>query len=113
MARTNIAFDQVIAKATERLRSLKHLAIVEIVLRSMIDSIYLSWRIDSMARSRDAEELKRMLLVWQAHLTQVLKDSPSGERKFLRWKLMQCVQYLGTEFVVAAGELEVLPETSL
>ena len=109
MTCTNIIFDQVIAKATERLPSLRHLAAVEIVLRSL----YFSRPVDDTTFDAGKEKLKKGLTIWKAHLIQILKDSPSEERKFLRWKLVESLWFLGKDIVVMAGELEVLPETSL
>jgi hypothetical protein len=53
---------------------------------------------------------------WKVHLIQVLKDSPSKERKFLRWKVSESQLYRDVSedivVVVEDGELEVIPETS-
>ena len=54
-----------------------------------------------------------LLVVWKTHLIQVLKDSPSEERKFLRWNLIGSLWFVAQDVVLEAGELEVLPETSL
>ena len=51
-------------------------------------------------------ELKR-------HLIPVLKDSPSNQRKFLRWKFSENHWCLPLVNLVETGELEVLQETSL
>ena len=57
------------------------------------------------------------LKVWKVHLVQVLKESPSKERKFLRWKVSGsrlCRSLPGDAIAaVGNGELEVLPGTSL
>lgn len=56
-----------------------------------------------MYRYREETEMK----AWKKHLIEVLEDSPSKERKFLRWRVYE------TQEVVEEGELEVLPGTSL
>ena len=59
-------------------------------------------------------QMKADLEVLKAHLIQVLKESPSNERKFLRWKVAEHQYYRGATrniVVVENGELEVLPET--
>ena len=52
---------------------------------------------------------------WKAGLIDVLKNSPSKDRKFLRWNLIE-VQPLGDydifEVLAESEELEVLPEPS-
>ena len=55
------------------------------------------------------------LETWKRHLIEVLKDSPSKERKFLRWKVTEVPNftYPHHDVVVEVGELEVLPETFL
>jgi hypothetical protein len=62
-------------------------------------------------------ETEAYLKLWKVHLVQVLKDSPSKERKFLRWKISEKEMPYGvTEYTVVlaeSGELEVLPGTSL
>ena len=53
------------------------------------------------------------LETWKSRLVDVLKDSPSKDRKFLRWNTPQVdydVSYAGE--IALAGELEVLPESS-
>lgn len=51
--------------------------------------------------------------MWKIHLIRVLKESPSKERKFLRWKVSGSRMDCGVaEYIVENGELEVLPETS-
>ena len=57
----------------------------------------------AMYRYREETEMK----AWKKHLIEVLEDSPSKERKFLRWRVYE------TQEVVEEGELEVLPGTSL
>ena len=55
--------------------------------------------------------------VWKAGLIDVLKNSPSKDRKFLRWNLVQIYRRLADNRliheVVEAEVLEVLPESSL
>ena len=109
MTRTHIAFDQVVAKVTERLRLLKHLAIVEINLSGLLSSRMAS----DPTHDPNWVKLKKGLVVWKIHLIQVLKDSPSDERKFLRWKLIGSLWFVAKGVVLEAGELELLPEKSL
>jgi len=66
-----------------------------------------------LRRARVEKDLK----AWKGHLIKVLKDSPSKERKLLRWKLSEW-QIGGSSskdmpVAVEDGELEVFPETSL
>ena len=60
-------------------------------------------------------QAKADLTVWKRHLIEVLKDSPSKERKFLRWKVCGSQRGISrsVQVVIEEGELEVLPETSL
>jgi len=55
--------------------------------------------------------------VWKAGLIDVLKNSPSEDRKFLRWTLARSYRRLVDnriiDEVVEAEELEVLSESSL
>ena len=58
------------------------------------------------------------LKAWKRHVIEVLNDSPSKERKFLRWKVYENRRLpystsRGTQVVVEEGELEVLPGASL
>ena len=58
------------------------------------------------------------LKAWKGHVIEILNDSPSKERKFLRWKVYEIreVPYTisrGTQVVLEEGELEVLPGVSL
>ena len=88
------------------MRSLKQLAVVEIVLVALY-----FFQPDDAGKER----LKKGLVIWRGHLVQILKDSPSEERKFLRWKLVETPLWSldDLEDIVIAGELEVFPETSL
>lgn len=90
----------------KELRRLKHLAVVDVELEE--------------GKGREpADELERekRRKVWKGELISLLKDSPSTERKFLRWKITQ--SYLRTDGrgrafeVMLNEELEVLPETPL
>ena len=53
---------------------------------------------------------------WKAGLIDVLKNSPSKDRKFLRWNLIQVykdpINDCHVSEVAESGELEVLPESS-
>ena len=66
---------------------------------------------------RRKAQIETDLNAWKVHLVQVLQDSPSKERKFVRWKVSErYTPYDVSEcnlVVVESGELEVLPETSL
>ena len=66
-----------------------------------------------LRRARMETDLK----AWKVHLIQILKDSPSKERKFSRWKVSESQLYCDISedivIVVEDGELEVLPETPL
>jgi len=60
-------------------------------------------------------QVKVDLNTWKAYLIEVLKNSPSKERKFLRWKVGQNIHavHRGYHVVLEEGELEVFSETSL
>ena len=66
---------------------------------------------------RRRAQIETDLNAWKAHLIQVLKDSPSEERKFVRWMVSErytSPDTFGCNLVaVESGELEVLPETPL
>jgi len=51
---------------------------------------------------------------WKASFIDVLKNSPSKNRKFLRWTVTcwECINNQFVRKVVEAGELEVLAEPS-
>ena len=55
------------------------------------------------------------LKVWKRDVIKVLKDCPSKDRKFLRWKVYEGERRYGVlrKILVEEGELEVLPEVSL
>ena len=105
-----LTFDQPVVEAIEHLRSLEHLAVVEIDLTT-----YLSppdeW---DMAEHRlRRAQIETDLNMWKEEMIQVLRDSPSKERKFVRWKA-SVSNSLDNPFdpnfvVVGSGELEVLP----
>lgn len=48
----------------------------------------------------------RDLKAWKKRIIQILKDSPSAERKFLRWKIWKKTSYHTWEDV-EEGELDV------
>ena len=61
-------------------------------------------------------ETEMDLKVWKRDVIEVLKDSPSKDRKFLRWKVYEGERRYGIlnrSILVEEGELEVLPEVSL
>lgn len=66
---------------------------------------------------RRGAQIKTDLDAWKAHLIQVLNDSPSEERKLVRWRVSErYTPYDASEcnlVVVESGEMEVFPETSL
>jgi len=87
------------------LRQLTHLAIIEANLEEELDC-------------RPVERaLENARETWRRELISLLKDSPSTDRKILRWKLVQnCRHPRGTGRVynvVETEELEVSPKTSL
>ena len=57
------------------------------------------------------------LRVWKRRLIEILKASPSKERKFLRWVVCEREKSCGLlkyiREVLEEGELEVFPETFL
>ena len=61
------------------------------------------------------DKRETFLKEWTGLLIPVLKDSPSKERKFLRWKFSEIRRFCirGYTGVVENGKLEVLPETLL
>lgn len=109
-----IDFTQADTKPLEHLRALRHLAVVD------LDFITSPFYPDETGTAKS--ELYRVraetdLGVWKAYLIEVLKDSPSNERKFLRWKVYKSLRHhgipRGIQVVVEEGGLEVFPETSL
>ena len=85
------------------LRRLNHIAVVDVELAEQIDSPH-----------ADAGQREKGRNAWKRELVSLLKDSPSAERKFLRWKNVH--GFLGDRWVceiVANEELEVFPETPL
>ena len=102
--------------AAEDLRSLKRLAVVDLDFLAVM--LHLD-EIDTTTGELHKAYTERDLKAWKRRLIKVLKDSPSKERKFLRWKVYyegrrhgafspRDIQVVGEE-----GELEVLPERSL
>ena len=79
--------------------------------------LYSPYEMGTANRELRRAQMETDLKAWRVHLIQVLKDSPSGERKFLRWKVSESQLYRRVSedivVVVEDGELEVLPETSL
>jgi len=100
-------------EAAGQLRSLKSLAVVELDFITLLFPDEIGTAKGEVRRGQAETYLK----LWKVHLIQVLKDSPSKERKLLRWKVSEREMPYGvTEYtvvVVEDGELEVLPETSL
>ena len=66
------------------------------------------------ANTVDREKRRK---AWKREFISLLKDSPSTERKFLRWKIAQSYLVTGGRGrayeVVVNEELEVFPETPL
>lgn len=89
----------------KQLRQLKHLSVVEVDLEEERD----------LKPPRGVWEKARE--IWKGELISLLKDSPSTDRKFLRWKVVRSYRNphgAGRGYdVVETEELEVLPETSL
>jgi len=89
----------------EHLQQLKYLAVVNVDLSERKDGELAG------AVLREARE------IWKKKLVDLLKDSPSVDRKFLRWKVVQTYRRPDSFYqaydVVETEELEVLPETSL
>lgn len=111
---SHTAFGQTIVKATRSLRSLKHLAVLEIDLTA---SLFAKDELDTAESERRRAQIKIDLNAWKTHLIQGLRDSPSKERKFVRWKASE--EYTPSPVlernlvVVESGELEVFPEKPL
>ena len=97
-------------KPVEHLRALNHLAVVGLDFTIHPDEA-------GTARSEFYKaRAKKDLEVWKTYLVEVLKNSPSKERKFLRWRVYKGHRRRGTPRevqVVVEGELEVFPETSM
>ena len=73
---------------------------------------------DATEHERFRAQTETDLKAWKRHVIEVLKDSPSEERKFLRWKVYESRRLpysvsRGTQVVLEQGELEVLPGVSL
>lgn len=109
-ARTLIDVTQVDTKPAEHLRALRHLAVVEL---DLITSPFYPYELDTeeidVYNSRKVVDLK----VWKACLVEILKDSPSKERKCLRWEVYKSHRHHGIQAAVEEGESEVFPEMSL
>ena len=107
-------FSQINANVAHHLRSLKHLAVVDLNFTIMFHRFLVSTQ---GTREQKREEL---LEGWKKLLIQVLKDNPSEERKFLKWKFTESIRtrvcedpaYMPT-IVTKNGELEVLPKASI
>lgn len=88
----------------EHLRQAKHLSVVEII---DLDWSKPSWESPNLLKKRKA---------WEAGLIDVLKNSSSKDRKFLRWSLTQLklrhVDHCWVREVMGTEVLEVLPESS-
>jgi len=90
----------------KELRRLRHLAVVEVELEE-----------DKDREPTDAPDWEKERKRWKRAFIGPLKDSPSTEPKFLRWKIAQSYLRTGGRGrvyeVVVNEELEVLPETPL
>jgi len=86
----------------KELRRLKHLAVVDVELEERKDR-----------EPADAADRENGRKIWKRELISLLKDSPSTERKILRWKIAQSSMRTRAYEVVEDEELEVLPETPL
>jgi hypothetical protein len=93
---------------------LKHLAVADIDFVAFLCPHGMGSAKYELYRAQTETDLK----AWKRQLVEVLKDSPSKERKFLRWKVygydsQRCYGVFVYIQVVEEGELEVLPGTSL
>ena len=105
---------QFIVRDAEHLQSLKRLNIVEIDLIAYPPSPDV---VGPFERGRRRAQIKTDLNTWKALLIRALKDSPSKERKLVRWKVSERnVVVFPFEYYfedLESGELEVLPERAL
>ena len=85
------------------LRRAEHLAVVEINLIEYYGG----------ASETPPGVFKERRRAWKKGLVDVLKSSPSKERKFLRWTVTRDFSRITLENTLEKGELEVFPETSL
>lgn len=94
------------SEPVEELRQLKYLAVVDIHLEE-------GWHREP-SDPADREQARKG---WKRKLISLLKDSPSTERKYLRWRVAKCRPHSGGNGraydIIENEELEVLPETSL
>lgn len=108
----SLLFAQVDTKPVESLRSLKHLAVVDL---DFTTSPFYPDENGTPKNELYRTQAETDLKVWKGYLIEVLKDSPSEERKFLRWKVCKTLRQLytsgGAHVVLEEGELEVFPET--
>jgi len=107
-----LAFAQGSTRDAKYLRSLKRLAVVD------LDFITPPYRLDEMGTTggkiyRAQAEID--LKAWKNRVIEILKNSRSKRRKFLRWKVYEGQRREGISggILVEEGELEVLLETSL
>ena len=93
---------QINSEDVRALRHLRYLTVVDAELEKAVDR----------ERSPNSDKERNMC---RRELISLLKDSPSTERKFLRWKIAQSYQRTDgpgwVYHVVTNKELEVLPET--
>ena len=101
-------------KPVQYLRALKHLAVVN--LDFTISPFYPD-EASTVGSKLYKVQAERDLEIWKTHLVEVLKDSPSKERKFLRWRISKGQRHHdfpgGVQVVMGEGKLEVIPETPL
>jgi len=92
-----------VKRLVKPLRRAKNLSVVEVDLAEL----------DRFSRSPD---VLAQLEAWKTGIVDVLKNSPSKDRKFLRWNVAQIGQALSDDCyvrrVVEAEVLEVLAEPS-
>ena len=108
-------FAQVDLKLVEHLRILRHLAVVDLDLST---PPFYPDETDTTAESEHYRgRVEADLNAWKAYMIEVLKDSHSNERKFLRWKVYKIPRRndipRGLQVIAEEGVLEVFPETSL
>ena len=108
-------FPQTDTQVVEHLRSLKHLAVVDV---DFVTSPFYTGETGTADGELYVARIEADLKAWKRHLIEVLKDSLSEERKFLRWATFEQQGSRGfarflQPMVLEEGELEILPETFL
>lgn len=91
---------------------MKHLVVVELDFNI---SPFYPEEIGTIERESYRAQTETDLTVWKSDMIEILKDSPSQGRKFLRWKVYESQRCNGISrgVIMMEGELEVFPGTSL